>query len=97
MVPLQIDSDNLLENNKAIWIKTEDLKNTKWHALPVYDERCVKTKIGTYGDKFYTNFWGLDVPEDGVERKHLIVISINLLIVLWQQILLANIFRQWCL
>ena len=97
MVPLQIDSDNLLENNKAIWIKTEDLKNTKSHALPVYDERCVKTKIGTYGDKFYTNFWGLDVPEDGVERKPLIVISINLLIVLWQQILLANIFRQWCL
>ena len=37
------------------------------NALPVYDDRYIKTKIGTYGDKVYTNFGGLNVPEDDIE------------------------------
>ena len=37
------------------------------NALPVYDDRYMKTKIRTYGYKVYTNFHGLNVPEDGAE------------------------------
>ena len=50
-------------------------------ALPVYDGRYLKTKIRTYGDKIYTNFCSLNVPEDGTECKSFIVISINFLLV----------------
>ena len=40
------------------------LKNIKLNAPPIYDDRYIKTKIKTYGDEVYTNFRGLNVPED---------------------------------
>ena len=39
------------------------------YALPVYDDRYIKTKIMTDGDKVYTNLCGLNVPENGVEYE----------------------------
>ena len=59
-----IDDEKLLEKHEAIWTKIEDLKNLELHALPVYDDKCIKTKIRKYGHKVYTNFRGLNVPED---------------------------------
>ena len=51
-----IDDETLLGKYKTIWIKIKDLKNIELNALPVYDDRYIKTKIRTYGDKVYTNF-----------------------------------------
>ena len=48
---------------------------------PVYDDRHIKTKIKTYGDKVYTNFCGLNVPEDDMECESFTVISIDSLLV----------------
>ena len=46
--------------------------------MPVYDDRYIKTKIRTYGDKVYTNFRGLYVPQ---ECESFTVISIDSLLV----------------
>ena len=46
-----INDEKLLEKCKTIWIKTEDLRNIELNALPVYDDRYIKPKIRTYGDK----------------------------------------------
>ena len=54
-----INDEKLLEKHEVIWIKIEDLKNTKLNALAVYDDRYIKIKLRTYGVKFYTNFCGL--------------------------------------
>ena len=40
-----------------------------------------KTKIRAHGDKVYTNFLPLNVPEDDVECKSFTVISIDSLLV----------------
>ena len=40
----------------------------------------MKTKIRTFGDKVYTNFRGLDVPEDDIECESFTVISIDSLL-----------------
>ena len=61
LVSFRIDDEKLLEKYKAIWIKIEDLKNIELDALPVYDDRYIKTKMRTYGDKFSLNFRVLDV------------------------------------
>ena len=53
--------DEKREKYKTILTETEDIE---LNALPVYDNRCIKTKIKTYRDKVYTNFCGLNVPED---------------------------------
>ena len=47
------------------------------NALPVYDDRYVKTKIRTYIDKVYSNFRALNVPEDDIECESLTVIYID--------------------
>ena len=51
------------------------------NALPVYDYRYIKTKIRTNGDKVYTTFSGLNVPEDDIECVSFAVISIDYLLV----------------
>ena len=49
-------------------------------ALAVYDDRYIKTKIRTYGNKVYTNFRGLTFPEDDKECESFTVISIDSLL-----------------
>ena len=41
----------------------------------------MKNKIRTYGDKVYTDFRGLNLPEDDLEYESFIVISIDSLLV----------------
>ena len=48
--------------------------------IDIYD-RYIKTKIRTYGDKVYTNFRGLNAPEDDIECKTFTVISKDSLLV----------------
>ena len=76
-----IDDQKLLEKYKAIWIKTEDLENIELNALPVYDDRYIKTKIRAYGDKVYTNLRGLNVPGDNIECESFTVIPADSLLV----------------
>ena len=64
----RMDHGKLLEKDKANWTK-------------VYDERYIKTKIRTYGDKVYTNFLDLNMPEDDIESESFTVISIDSLLV----------------
>ena len=61
-----MDDKKRLEKYKATWTKIKVLKNVELNALLVYDDRYIQTKIRTYGDKVYTNFRGLNVPEDDI-------------------------------
>ena len=72
-----MDDNKLLEKYKSIWTKIEDLKTIDLNALPIYDDRYIKTKKRTYDEKFYTR---LDVPKNGVECKSFTVISIDSLL-----------------
>ena len=54
-----IDNERLLEKYKTIWVKIEDLKNIELKTLSFYDNRYVKTKIRTHGDKIYTTVRGI--------------------------------------
>ena len=75
------DDEKLLQKYKGIWTNIEDLKNIKLNALPVYNDRHIKTKIRTFVDKVYTNFRSLNVPEDDTECECFTVISIDCLLV----------------
>ena len=80
MISLRIDDEKLIEKYKAIWAKIEDLKSIELNALSIYDDKYIKTKTRTYGDKVYTNFCGLNVPEDDIECESFTVISIDSLL-----------------
>ena len=81
LMSFHIDDEKLLEKYKAIWTKIEDLENIELNALPAYDDRYIKSKIRTNGDKVYTNFRGLNVPEDDTECESFRVISTDSLLV----------------
>ena len=53
LMSVGINNNKLLEKYKTIWLKIKDFKNIELDALPVYDDRCVKTKTRIYGDKIY--------------------------------------------
>ena len=89
-----MDDEKLLEKFKAISTKIEDLRNIELNALPAYDDRYIKNKIRIYGDKVYTNFCVLNVPEHDMECEYFTVVSIDSLLVYENQILSANIFRN---
>ena len=50
------------------------------NALLAYDYKYIETKIRTYRYKGYTNFRGLNMPEDGVVYESFIIISIDSLL-----------------
>ena len=81
LMSFRIDGDKLFEKYKAISTKIEDLKNIELNDLPVYDDRYIKTKVGTYSYKVYTNFLGLNVPEKDIECQSFTVTSIDSLLV----------------
>ena len=56
LMSFSIDDEKLLEKCKDNWTNIEDLKNAELNALPVYDDRYIKTKIVTYRDKVYAYF-----------------------------------------
>ena len=64
LMHLRIDHQNLLEKYRIIWTKIEDLKYIELNALPVYDNRYIKSKIETYSDKVYTNIHSLNEQKD---------------------------------
>ena len=78
LMPFRIDDEKLL---KAIWTKIEDLRNIELNALPGSDDRYIKIKIRTDRKNVYTNFRGVNVPEDDIEWESFIVISIDFLLV----------------
>ena len=71
LMSFRIDDEKLLEKYKTIWTKIEDLKKIELNALAVYDDRYIKAIIKTYGNKFHTNFRGLNVNKDNIECESL--------------------------
>ena len=60
----------------------------------MYDDRYIKTKLRTYGDKVYTKFRGLNIPKDDIECESFTVSSIDYLLVYdknyYRQVFLEN-------
>ena len=81
LMSFRIDGEKLFEKYKLFRLRLKILKNIELNTLPVYDDRYIKTKVRTYGDKVYTNFRGLNVPEDDIECEFFTVISIDFLLV----------------
>ena len=51
-ISFHIDDEN---KYKTIWTKTEILQNLKFNAFPIYEDKYIKIKIGTYREQFYIN------------------------------------------
>ena len=50
------------------------MQNIELDTLPVYDNRYEINKKRKYGDKIYTTFWDLDIPE--IYRTFLLILHL---------------------
>ena len=81
LMSFRIDDEKLLEKYKAILTKIEDLNNIELNALPVYDDRYIKTKVTAFDDKVYTSFCGLNEAGNDIKCESFTFISIDSLFV----------------
>ena len=93
LMSLHIDDEKLWEQYKTIWTKIEDLKNIKLNGLPVYDDRHAKQRTSI--NKVYTNFHGLNVPEDDIKCQFFTVISYSHFDLLQVIVVLFIPFKIW--
>ena len=62
-----IKDDEVCEKYELIWGLIKNKLGIKFHSLPVYDKKYLKTKVKEYDGVIKTIFLGNDVPK---EKKH---------------------------
>ena len=73
-------SDNkLLKKYTKIWERVSSLMNIKFDSEPLYgdNDKDIKTKIKSHGDKINTNFQGKKVPTENASYKCLSLIMLD--------------------
>ena len=58
--------DNVLDNYNEIWDVIEKKLKIKFHSMPIYDEKYLKTKVREYDGVIKTNFLGNSVPKENM-------------------------------
>ena len=61
-----IKDDKVLNKYNDIWDVIKNKLSIKFHSLPVYDQRYLKTKVREYGGAKETNFLGNDMPKENM-------------------------------
>ena len=67
-----IKDDKVWEKYEQIWDVIKNKLKIKFHSLPVYDKKYLKTKVREYDGMIKTNFLGNNVPK---ENMHYICIA----------------------
>ena len=67
----------MLEKYNEIWNKIKKTFNIKFHSMPVYDEKYIKTKIKEFNGVVKTNILGDEIPKENVHYACIACITIN--------------------
>ena len=89
-----ITDDSFLIKYNEIWNKIKKTLNTKFHSVPVYDEKYIKTKLREFNGVIKTNFLGGEVPKDGVHYTCIACITIDSVTTMEKKELSTSLFRK---
>ena len=59
-----IDDDD--DKYNEIWDKIKEILNTKFHSMPVNDEKYIKAKVREFNGVIKTNFLGDEIPKESM-------------------------------
>ena len=67
----KVTDNKLLKKYNKIWEIVSNLLSAKFDSEPVYgdNDKCIKRKIKSYGDKINTNFQGKNIPKENASYK----------------------------
>ena len=57
-----IKDDDVLDKYNEIWDTIKNKLNIKFHSMPVYDEKYIKTKVREVNVVIKTNLLGHEIP-----------------------------------
>ena len=69
--------DDVLDKYNEIWDVIKKKLKIKFHSMPVYDEKYLKTKVREYDGVIKTNFLGNDVPKENMHYTCIACITID--------------------
>ena len=72
-----IKDDMCLDNYNEIWDKIKETLNIKFHSMPVYDEKSIKSKVREFNGVIKKNFLGDEIPKEGVHYACIACITID--------------------
>ena len=76
-MPFFARDDNVLDKYNDIWDVIKKKLKIKFHSMPVYDEKYLKTKVREYDGKTKTNFLGNGVPKENMYYTCIASITID--------------------
>ena len=59
-----IKGDYVLDKYNETWEKIKETLNIKFHSMPIYDEKYIKTKLREFNGTIITNFLGDKIPKE---------------------------------
>ena len=77
--PINDNNNRLLKKYFKIWEKVSILRNIEFDSEPVYgdNDKYIKAKIKSYGDKVNTNFQGKKIPKENASHKCLSLVMLD--------------------
>ena len=72
-----IKDDDVQEKYKQIWDVIKNKLKIKFHSLPVYDKKYIKTKVREYDGAIKTSFLGNDVLKENMHYTCIACITID--------------------
>ena len=72
-----IKGNDVLDKYYKIWDKIKEALNIKFHSMPVYDEKYIKSKVKEFNRAIKTNFLGAKIPKESMHCTCIACIAIN--------------------
>ena len=72
-----IKDSNVLDKYNEIWDVIKNNLKTKFHSMPVYHEKYLKTKLREYDGVIKTNLLGNDVPKENMHYTCIACITVD--------------------
>ena len=69
--------DDVLDKYNEIWSKIKNRLNIKFHSMPVYDEKYIKSTIRQFNGVVKTKFLGDEMPKENVHYVCIACITID--------------------
>ena len=61
----KIEDEGVYWKYNEIWKKIKNSLNIRFHSQPIYDDKCIKTKVKTFSGTINTLFSDNEIPKEG--------------------------------
>ena len=76
----KIEDEGVYWKYNEIWKKIKNSLNIRFHSQPIYDDKCIKTKVKTFSGTINTLFSDNEIPKEGSHYVCITAICIDFIL-----------------